>query len=331
MPLVLVRTPTYRRPDLLKRAMKCLQEQTHEDWVCEIRDDCPDGSARATIESLEEPRIRYTQNSPQKFMVRNLDDCYLRENPYGADYFFMLEDDNQVQPGFMRRGIDIIEQAGVNICQMNQVVEHNDGSGLATVGDEGIFDDCFDDKVYSPDQFRLALFGAIGISNGAVFWSRRLGLELAVRVETLPTLEEYLRTTLLSEPIYICREKLAIWAENEQATTRNLGLDKTWLRRELDLKASITALQRSVWSQTPPALRSAFLEGGVLRIPMERRHMALAKAGIPFPNPAEGFGLKSRLKRLAVRSVGNVHASVATCLERATPQSAINHSQALSG
>ena len=50
MPLVLVRTPTYRRPDLLTRAMRCLQAQTHEDWICEVCDDCPDGSARAVVE-----------------------------------------------------------------------------------------------------------------------------------------------------------------------------------------------------------------------------------------------------------------------------------------
>lgn len=317
MPLVLVRTPTYRRPQLLRRAMSCLQAQTHQDWVCEIRDDCPDASGRSVVEELGDPRILYNQNSPQKFMVRNLDDCYLRANPYGADYFFMLEDDNQVRPEFMSRGIEILDQTGLNICQMNQVVEHNDGDGTAHIGDVGLFDDCFDEQVYSPDAFRLAMFGAIGISNGAVFWGRRLGRELAVGGETLPTLEEYLRTTLLSEPIFISREKLAVWAENEQATTRNLGLDKTWLRRELDLKASITALQRSVWHRTPPSLRQAFLDGGVMRIPLHRRHAALSKAGIANSGSAT-LGVKARLKRLGVRLGGNVHPSVGLCLERAS-------------
>ena len=92
MPLVLVRTPTYRRPELLTRAMRCLQAQTHEDWICEVRDDCPDGSARAVVEELGDPRIRHVWNQPRKYGVRNLDDCFLCENPYQADYFFMLEE-----------------------------------------------------------------------------------------------------------------------------------------------------------------------------------------------------------------------------------------------
>ena len=297
--------------------MKCLQAQTHQDWVCEVRDDCPDGSASSVVEELGDPRVRYMPNRPQKFMVKNLDDCYLRENPYGADYFFMLEDDNQVRPEFMARGIDIIQQMGVPICQMNQVVEHRDDPENTHVGDVGIFDGLFDEGVYQPDAFRLALFGAIGISNGAVFWSKAVTNELAVRVLTIPTLEEYLRTSLLTDPIYISLEKLAVWAENEQSTSRNLGLGKSWLRRELDLKASVTTLQRAVWQRTSPELKTAFLDGGVLRTPMERRYEALNKAGIRAPGVPRDFGAKAVVKRLAVRHVGAVHPSVAACLERA--------------
>lgn len=316
MPLVLVRTPTYRRPDLLARALRCLQAQTHEDWICEVRDDCPDGSARAVVEELGDPRIRHVHNRPQKFMVRNLDDCFLRENPHGADFFFMLEDDNQVRPGFMARGREIIEQMGVTICQLNQVIEHDSRTPNARVGDEGIFDGIFDERVHAPEELHLAMFGAVGLSNGAVFWSKDIRRELAIRVETLPTLEEYLRTRLVAEPVYICREKLAIWAENEQSTTRNAGLGKGWLRRELDLKASVTALQRTVWKGTPDRLRRAFLDGGVLRLPMDSRREALRKAGIQAPGLPRDPSLKAIVKRLAVRHAGREHASVAAILAR---------------
>ena len=122
MPLVLVRTPTYRRPALLKRALGGLQAQTHQEWICEVRDDCPEGSARSTVEELNDPRIRYIRNQPQKFMIENLDACFLKDNPYNAEYFFMLEDDNQVLPRYMERGIEITKQMGVNVCQINQSI-----------------------------------------------------------------------------------------------------------------------------------------------------------------------------------------------------------------
>ena len=316
MPLVLVRTPTYRRPEMLTRAMRCLQAQTHEDWICEVRDDCPDGSARAVVEELGDPRIRHVWNRPQKFMVRNLDDCFLRENPHGADFFFMLEDDNQVRPEFMARGCEIIRQEGVTICQLNQVIEHDSRTPNSLIGDEGIFDGIFDERVHAPEEIHLAMFGAVGLSNGAVFWSKDIRRELAIRVGTIPTLEEYLRTRLVSEPVYISREKLAVWAENEQSTTRNAGLGKGWLRRELDLKASVTALQREVWKGTPEPLRRAFLKGGVLRLPMESRREALRKAGIRALGVPGDPSLKAMVKRLAVRHAGREHPSVAAILAR---------------
>lgn len=317
MPLVLVRTPTYRRPDLLMRALRCLQAQTHGEWICEVRDDCPDGSARAVVEELGDPRIRHVPNRPQKFMVRNLDDCFLRENPYGADCFFMLEDDNQVRPEFMARGCEIIAQEGVAICQMNQVIEHDSRTENARIGDEGIFDGLCDARVHAPEELHLAMLGAIGLSNGAVFWSRNIRRELAIRVETIPTLEEFLRTRLVSEPVCISREKLAVWAENEQSTTRNAGLGKGWLRRELDLKASITALQRAVWNGTPERLRRAFLDGGVLRLPMGSRREAMRKAGIRARGVPPGPRPGALVKRLAVRHLGREHPSVAAILARA--------------
>lgn len=320
MPLVLVRTPTYRRPDMLRRAMACLQAQTHTDWICEVRDDCPEGSAQAVVEDIADPRIRYVQNRPQKFMVRNLDDCFLKDNPYKADYFYMLEDDNQILPQFMARGSDILEQEGVAICQINQMIEYNSRTPQARIGEDGIFDEVFEERVHSRDEMHLAMFGATGISNGAVFWSRHIVNELAIRVDTIPTLEEYLRTALVAERVYITREKLAVWAQNEQSTNRNLGLRSGWLQRELALKSSITALQRAVWASIPGPVCEAFLNGGILRIPLEKRREALRKAGIWARGVPSDPSLKARGKRLAVRHLTSAHASVGVVMERMAGQ-----------
>lgn len=317
MPLVLVRTPTYRRPDLLRRAIACLQAQSHSDWMCEVRDDCPDASAREVVEDLADPRIIHVHNRPQKFMVANLDGCFHKENPYGADYFYMLEDDNQIRPRFLERGIDILTQENISICQINQVIEHDSRTDRARIGTEGIFDNLFEERLYQPGEIHLAALVATGISNGAVFWSRGIRNELAIRVATIPTLEEYLRAALVAEPIFICHDKLAVWAQNEQCTNRNMGIAGGWLRRELDLKASITALQRHIWNRTAPHHKDAWLAGGVIRTPMATRLEAMRKAGIRVPEMPRGPGIKARLKRLAVRQVGRVHDSVGAVVARA--------------
>jgi hypothetical protein len=293
-----------------------LQAQTHQDWICEVRDDCPDGSARQVIEAMSEPRLRYIHNRPQKFMVRNLDDCFLRENPHGADYFFMLEDDNRVLPGFMAKGIEIISQENVPICQINQRIDY---AGEDRISEHGIFDDTFEERVYRPEEVRLACFGRIGLSNGALFWSRKLRRELAFKVDSIPTLEEYLRLWLLVDRVYVCLDPLALWTKDEQATTRNLGIGRGWFRRELNLKASLRSLRRRIWLETPESLQAEFLAGGVLRIPMNDRLDALERAGIATPGHRVGRSFKHRVKQFAVRNIGEVHPSVAAVLNGTMP------------
>lgn len=308
MPLVLVRTPTYRRPDLLRRALHCLQAQTHQEWICEIRDDCPEGSARSVVEDLADPRIRHVPNERQKFLVKNLDDCFLRDNPYGADYFYMLEDDNQVLPDFLARGCDILGQTGLGICQINQLIEHRDDPQNAYIGNHGIFDDIYDERVHQPHELRLALLGGVGISNGAVFWSKNIRRELAFKTDTIPALDEPIRTLMTEEPVYISREPLAIWAKSESSTSRNLGLKNSQIRREMDLKKSLSQIRCSVWAQTPVDMRDAFMEGGIIRLPLMHRLKAMKQAGILIPDI--DLGLRKQARRLAVRWFGKTHPSL---------------------
>ena len=310
MPLVLVRTPTYRRPALLKRALGGLQAQTHQEWICEVRDDCPEGSARSTVEELNDPRIRYIRNQPQKFMIENLDACFLKDNPYNAEYFFMLEDDNQVLPRYMERGIEITKQMGVNVCQINQSIEYLDVDKKGTYSNFGIFDGIYEDRIYEPREIRLALFGWTALSNGSVFWSKNISRELAFRTGITPGIDEDLRAMLLRDRVYVCLEKLATWAKDEVATTRNLGFNKGKLRRELDMQASAKKMRRIVWKDTPINMRKDFLEGAILRIPLEKRHYELQRAGIKINDPKAPHGFIKNIKVGIVNTLGNVHPSV---------------------
>lgn len=310
MTLVLVRTPTYRRPVLLKRALNCLQAQTHQDWICEIRDDCPDGSARRVVEEVNDPRVIYMNNKPQKFMIENLDACFQRENSHGADYFFMLEDDNQVRPDYMARGIDIIEQIGVPVCMMNQVIEDLGASGEDRYSTFGIFDGIYDQKTYSPTEIRLALFGWTAMPNGSIFWSKNIRRDLAFRTGTIPGIDEDLRAFRLVDPVYVCLEKLAVWAQDESATNRNLGFDKGRVRREMDMQASARALRRAAWRSTPPAMQAEFLKGNVLRVPMDKRIYEMNRAGIRTPGMQAPIDLRKKLRQKAVDYLGRVHPSI---------------------
>lgn len=259
-PLVHVRTPTYKRPDMLRRALLSLIDQTWQNWICDVYDDDPHGAGRVTCEDLADPRIRYRQNIPQKFASKNIDSCFSADNPHGADFFCVVEDDNQLMPRFMQDNIEVCARHGVAVVFRNQLMELDSGTMQARISDGGILDKMFKEGVYAPQEFRLSLLSGIGVSNGGLFWSARARSRLEVGHACTATLQEYMRTFAIAEPIYVAMEPLAIWAHNGDQTTRDLGSTSSYLRRELDLKRSIQILQRQAWRLARSDDRSRFLQ-----------------------------------------------------------------------
>lgn len=306
-PLVHVRTPTFKRPVMLKRALECLLAQTHQNWVCDVFDDDREESARAVVEAIGDPRIHYSVNAEQKYGSKNIDDCFSRENPRDADYFCVLEDDNLFFPEHFEKSIKICETKGVDLVFRNQLIEHNFDTPDAYFSEAGMLDDQFAEGVIAPDDFRLCMFCGIGVSNGGLFWSRNIKTDLAIGFPISSTLQEYFRTYMIKDDIYIAMEPLASWAENGKETLRYLGETAKYLRREFDLKRSVQYLQRRSWQAARPEAREAFLNGSLFHYSKEARAAGMAKSllrfmpkGISF---AQGLNLFARgwLIRLAGR------------------------------
>ena len=309
--LVQVRTPTYRRPDMLRRALRSLQAQGWSNWVVDVFDDDPDQSGRAVCEELADDRIRYHHNAPQKFASKNIDGCFSAANPNNADYFCVVEDDNFLMPEFMADNIRLCRGEGVQIVLRNQLVEHASGTAGAHLSKEGVLDYLFVDGRYEPDQFRMSLLIGIGVSNGGLFWSRDAASELEIGYPCTATMQEYMRTFSIREPIYVAMKSLAVWAENAEQTTRNAELRVSYFRREIDLKRHVQALQRLVWRLSPADRRRTFLSDQRFSQQPAQRSRSLTKALIAHP-PA---GLAPRaILELAARGV------MIRCIGRLSPE-----------
>ncbi|MDJ1006304.1 MAG: glycosyltransferase [Paracoccaceae bacterium] len=277
-PRVHIRTPTYKRPEMLRRALRGLQAQTVPDWVCDVYDDDPEQSGRAVVEGLADARIRYSANRPRRHASRNLDFCFSRYNPHGARYFFVLEDDNQVLPRFIEDNIALCEREGVGIVLRNQFVEHCSGTPEARLSDWGLLDTKLPEGPCPPDLLHLSVMADMGVSNGGLFWSAEAASDLEIGMPCNATFQEYLRTVAIVEPVYVALEPLAIWAENGADTARDLGDGAGWLRRELDLKRSVQDLQRRVWKDASSEARRAFLANPGFRYPAGKRATGLVKS-----------------------------------------------------
>ncbi|MGB3316687.1 MAG: glycosyltransferase family A protein [Albidovulum sp.] len=277
-PLVQIRTPTYRRPEALERCLRSLQAQSWRNWVCDVFDDDPDGGGAAVVAALADGRIHYHHNRPQLFASKNIDACFSRQNPRGADYFCVVEDDNFILPDFIAANIALCQLEGVEVILRNQVIEYASGTGAARISTFGILDRKFVEGRYAPDRFRLALMADIGVSNGGLFWSARAASDFEVGFPISATLQEYIRTYALQDDIHVAMEPLAVWAENGSETTRDLGAKAGYYRRELNLKRSIVELQRRAWRRAPVTDRAEFLHSPVFAYSPQARANGLVKS-----------------------------------------------------
>ena len=299
--LVAVRTPTYRRPEMLRRALGSLVAQSHGNWVCTVFDDDPDQSGKVVVDAMSDPRIRYHHNARQKFASRNIDQCFSPENLEGADFFCVVEDDNYLLPDFMSENIQLCRRHRVEVVLRNQVIEHASGTAAARLGDTGVLDDLFVERVYRPEEFRLSLLAGIGVSNGGLFWSGNASSNFEIGYACTATLQEYMRTYSIAEPVYVAMTPLAVWAENAELTTRNTDISAGYYRRELDLKRAIQTLQRLTWRHTPASLRSKFMSDERFAAPARTRARHLSKALILAPT-GESLPLREKLA-LCMRGV----------------------------
>ena len=307
--LVHFRTPTYKRPAALRRALQSMIAQTWTAWVCDVFDDDPAEAARAVVAELADPRIRYTANKPQLFASRNIDRCFSAENPHEAEFFCVVEDDNVILPDFCASNIALMRREGVELVLRNQLIEHASGTPSAKLGTRGVLDDLFTEGLYQAEEFRLALLAGIGVSNGGLFWSVRARSPLEIQYACTATLQEYLRTYSIVEPVCVAMEPLAVWAENAEQTTRNAELSAGYLRRELDLKRAVQALRQQVWNEASPEQRAAFMTNPRFAAPPAVRATHIGKALIG-PGPAGHVSpreaLRLRARGMLIRGFGRL-------------------------
>ncbi len=116
----LVIMATYRRPEFLTEAILSSRNQTGASKKIIVVDDCPDGSARETVEAIGDPAILYVQNprpsSGGPSRVRNFGFAEAGRRGVSARYVHFLDDDDVVPEGHyaaVKAAFDANPNAGV--------------------------------------------------------------------------------------------------------------------------------------------------------------------------------------------------------------------------
>ncbi len=122
---------TYRRPKLLRRALRSLLEQTFTDWVCELHNDAPDDeSPRAVLEEIApgDARFEYHHHETNLGPVGTFNLVFAGgPEPFAS----LLEDDNWWEPRLLETLVATMDshpQASLAWSNMQLWHEQADGN-----------------------------------------------------------------------------------------------------------------------------------------------------------------------------------------------------------
>jgi glycosyltransferase involved in cell wall biosynthesis len=112
-PLVAICMATYEPPgDLLRTQLESIREQTHENWVCLISDDCSSDMSFERLRELtdRDPRFAVSRSPERLGFYRNFERA-LSMAPAEADYVTLCDQDDRWRPGKLERLLKAIGDA----------------------------------------------------------------------------------------------------------------------------------------------------------------------------------------------------------------------------
>jgi glycosyltransferase involved in cell wall biosynthesis len=212
-----IRVPTFRRPQLLRRALDSIVNQTCSGWRCVVFDDCPHGSAEAIISEMEDPRIEYVPNQNPLGAIGNIDRAFQSKPLRGGKYAFVLEDDNYLLPNHIENSINVLERNQVRVAFCNQFCERvvvPGEPGQITLG--RTLDWMYREGLFEPKDLFPTLLFSHGFSNGAAFWRTDCLSDFQIGGATNhPGIQESLRLLQVRDPVYVSLEPTSVWRSND--------------------------------------------------------------------------------------------------------------------
>ncbi len=234
-----IRVPTYKRLQLLKRALSSIVKQTHSNWKAVVFDDSPEQEAKSIVNLINDDRITYQPNKTNLGCSKNIDRAFSPKSYLDATYACVLEDDNYFLPNFIAENIKSIENNKVGIVLRNQEIrlEKNGNSIITGRTTRGHW---FEQGLYKPLQIYARLFFSEGIANGGLFWHTdriKSNLQIGSQVEN-SWHQKVFRTLNIKENIYFESKPQCVFTEFYQEENLSYGILDNWNKKYKSLKGA---------------------------------------------------------------------------------------------
>ena len=101
--------PTYKRPDLIRRAIGSILSQSYQDFEIVVVDDSPDTLTKEAVVAIGDARIRYVK-PPERLGFIEAKNEGVREAAPRSRYVAFCDDDDEYLPGFLEKTTTLLDQ-----------------------------------------------------------------------------------------------------------------------------------------------------------------------------------------------------------------------------
>jgi glycosyltransferase involved in cell wall biosynthesis len=226
---------TYKRNNILPRAITSLIAQTLTDWICEVHNDCPqDDFPGEHIASLNDPRFIIKNH------LTNLGGVISFNLAIGGcteKYVSILEDDNWWEPTFLEVMLkELCENDHIEVAVANEKIWIEEPDGSWTDAKKTIWPTTTGTTLY--DYQLKDKCGAAKICNSSMVWRTRHTKNWLTPDDIPIDVTEHFRERVMPHPILLVNTPLVNFSQTIH-TSRAKGL--VWGSYQTLLIASVFA------------------------------------------------------------------------------------------
>jgi glycosyltransferase involved in cell wall biosynthesis len=255
--LVEVRVPTFRRPDLLLRALKSLLRQTWASWRAVVIDDSVGQEGAAVVTQLNDARIIYRPNATNLGRTDNLNFCFRADALLpGSTHACVLEDDNWYDPEWLAANLQSLFSTQAMVLLRNYRLYDVPPDGDILPNSDAVMATLYGDRprwLTLEDRTRSSFF-SYGVGNLAYLWCLNAGLDLSMSQEHFHVhVAETGRCVSFSGPCWFEPAPLASFSRFLDKRQTPSGESTSTTRRRRLAKVSeiaFTLRLRKIWETT---------------------------------------------------------------------------------
>jgi glycosyl transferase family 2 len=295
-PTITTIIPTYRRPQLLRRAIRSALAQTYENVIVHVYDNASGDETAAVVAELaaQNPRVRYHCHAENIGAIANFN--YAMQH-VETPYFSFLSDDDVLLPEFYASALELLEQYPQAIFAAGTVI-FLDGTGQVIHADIASWPR---DGYFVPPDGMYAMIGNNHPALPGILFRREIVTEFGVFDPEVAIIDVDLELRVAARFPYVVRKRPhAIFVQHATSfSTSNPVplLVEEWPKvlRNIERDAQIPPVVRA---QAVSAL-TQYLQGDIYRVGVQ---CAIARDTTTAHQAADAlrdqYGLKRQARRL---------------------------------